>query len=317
MKRALLVGIDQYDNFSNLGGCVNDVKSLYPLLRRHENGDLNFEVQSLISSQDKVTRDSLLGGIRRLFAPGADVAVLYFAGHGAQVDGDVSLVVADGSRHSPGVLVSETLGSMRISGVREAVLILDCCYSGGAGSLPALGSAASILPDGLSILTASRNDQTSAETPQGRGLFSTHLEGALEGGAADVLGKVTVSGLYAYLSELFGAWEQRPAFRASIDRAHELRRCKSAVPLEELRSLPAIFPNPHKEVELDPSFEPTENPRDEVKESLFKVLQRCRSAKLVEPVDEEHMYYAALNRKSCRLTPLGRHYWQMAKEDRI
>ena len=37
MKRAVLVGIDDYDQFSNLGGCVADVKALAPLLE--ENGD--------------------------------------------------------------------------------------------------------------------------------------------------------------------------------------------------------------------------------------------------------------------------------------
>ncbi len=255
--------------------------------------------------------------MHRLFAPGADVAVLYFAGHGAQQDGDVSLVVADGTRVSPGVLFSEILGHVKRSDVREAIVVLDCCFSGGAGSLTLLGAETSLLPNGLAVLSANRNDQESAETPQGRGLFSSHLEGALDGGAADVLGKVTVSGMYAYVSEAFGAWEQRPSFKANIDRAHELRRCKSTVPLEELRQLPEIFPDPMDEVRLDPSFEPMEDPPNATNEALFRILQRCRAAKLVEPVDEEHMYFAALSRKSCRLTPLGRHYWRMAQEGRI
>src|SRR5947209_14326513 len=38
--------------------------------------------------------------------------------------------------------------------------------------------------------------------------------GALDGGAADVLGKVTVASVYAYLSETFGPWDQRPTFKA-------------------------------------------------------------------------------------------------------
>ena len=35
------------------------------------------------------------------------------------------------------------------------------------------------------------------------------------------------------------------------------------------------------------------------------------------PVGEEHLYYAAINRKACALTPLGKHYWHLAKARRI
>lgn len=33
MKRALLVGVDAYDKFDNLQGCVNDVTALHHCLR--------------------------------------------------------------------------------------------------------------------------------------------------------------------------------------------------------------------------------------------------------------------------------------------
>jgi hypothetical protein len=38
---------------------------------------------------------------------------------------------------------------------------------------------------------------------------------------------------------------------------------------------------------------------------------------LVEAVNAEFMYFAAMNSTGCRLTPLGRHYWRMAQEGRI
>ena len=38
---------------------------------------------------------------------------------------------------------------------------------------------------------------------------------------------------------------------------------------------------------------------------------------LVCPVGEEHMYYAAMNSKSCKLTPLGQHYWNLVKSGKI
>ena len=36
MKRALLIGIDEYDRFGGLDGCVNDVNMLEPLLSRND-----------------------------------------------------------------------------------------------------------------------------------------------------------------------------------------------------------------------------------------------------------------------------------------
>ena len=167
------------------------------------------------------------------------------------------------------------------------------------------------------MLTASRADQPSAETPAGRGLFSAYLGGALDGGAADVLGKVTMAGLYAYLTESFGAWEQRPTFKANIDRLHELRLCGPAVPLDELRRLPQLFVSPDAELPLDPSYEPTVEPHNDQHEADFALLQHCRAAKLVEPVDAEHLYFAAMNCTACRLTPLGRHYRHMADQGRL
>jgi len=46
-------------------------------------------------------------------------------------------------------------------------------------------------------------------------------------------------------------------------------------------------------------------------------LQLYESVGLVEPVDAEHMYFAAMNSKSCKLTALGLHYWKLAKDKRF
>lgn len=66
-------------------------------------------------------------------------------------------------------------------------------------------------------------------------------------------------------------------------------------------------------INLDPSFEFTNNPlekhsyikpfADNENVKTMKLLQRLERVGLVEPVDEEHMYYAAMHSKSCRLTP--------------
>ena len=317
MKRALLIGIDQYDRFNGLNGCVNDVQALAPLLARHEYQLPNFDCHAYTSDNRRVDRAFLLEAIDTLLSPGADVGLLYFAGHGSQVRNDVLLVTQDGTSIEPGIGVSTILGKANTSSLREIIIILDCCFSGGAGGVPQLGPDVALMRNGLALLTASRSDQTAAETPAGRGLFSVYLCGALEGGAADILGKVTVAGLYAYLSESFGPWDQRPTFKSNLDRLHELRQCAPAVPLDELRRLPDIFPNPSHDLPLDPSYEPDAQPRHPEHEAIFGILQRCRGAKLVVPVGADHMYYAAVDSKACRLTPLGKLYWRLAQKARL
>jgi hypothetical protein len=319
MKRALLVGIDYYASGGNLSGCVNDVRALVPLLARNEDDSPNLDCRVLAGAdaQSAVIRDGLLRQLDSLFAPGSDYALFYFAGHGTPHDGDVTLVTSDATGNTPGVRFTEVLEKVKLSGVKETTVILDCCFSGGAATVPVLSGDAAFLSSGLSVLTASRGDQTSMETPDGRGQFSTYLEGGLEGGAADVLGHVTVAGLYGYLSESFGAWEQRPSFKANIDRLHDVRMCNPRVPLPTLRAMTTWFPEREYTFPLDPSFEPTEEPRDSKNESIFSGLQKLRAARLVDPVDEEHMYYAAMKSKGCVLTALGKHYWSMAKAHRI
>lgn len=318
MKRALLVGIDSYDQVNDLEGCVNDVRALSPLFHRNDDESPNFETVTLTAGADGgyVSRDNLVEAIGHLLSNPADQAVFYFAGHGAESNQDVTLMTSDATEHTPGLGFAEIMSRIEQSPVQQIVVILDCCFSGGAGRVPLVGGGATIRP-GLSVLTSSRVTETSAETEDGRGQFSTYLEGALEGGAAEITGEVTVAGAYAYLSEAFGAWEQRPTFKANLDSLKPLRRCTPPVSAATLRELSTWFPDPFGEYALDPSYEYTEEPRNETNETIFKQLQKCAHVKLVEPVGAEHMYWAAMNNTACRLTPLGRRYHRLASQDRI
>src|SRR6478752_7118011 len=66
--------------------------------------------------------------------------------------------------------------------IPEVVVILDCCFPGGAATIAVLGNGAANLRKGLSILTASRDDQPSMETADRRGQVSSYLEAALPAG---------------------------------------------------------------------------------------------------------------------------------------
>jgi hypothetical protein len=106
-------------------------------------------------------------------------------------------------------------------------------------------------------------------------------------------------------------------FKAHLSTLISLRNTKPAIDSAILRKFPAWFAQPAAEFPLDSSYEPDAEPRNEEHEQIFGDLQKCRAAKLLEPVGEEHMYFAAIRGKACRLTPLGRHYWRLANEGRI
>jgi hypothetical protein len=139
----------------------------------------------------------------------------------------------------------------------------------------------------------------------------------LEGGAADVLGDVTAASVYSYVEQALGPWDQRPLFKAHLSKVEPLRRATPAVPLEYLRLLPSWFATAESECPLDPTYEDTVPGFNPENVAIFKKLQKCRDAKLVQAVDEEFLYFAAMNSKACRLTPLGRHYWRLAQAGRI
>src|SRR5438105_3276193 len=130
MKRALLVGIDNYRNFNDLAGCISDVRALQPLLAKNEDDSPNFDCQIRTSNADGSERDGLVEDLNTLFSGGADVALFYFAGHGEGRGNDVVLVTTDGTRQTPGIPLSGVLAKVQESPVGEIIIILDCCFSG-------------------------------------------------------------------------------------------------------------------------------------------------------------------------------------------
>jgi len=69
--------------------------------------------------------------------------------------------------------------------------------------------------------------------------------------------------------------------------------------------------------QLDPSFEPESGQPIEENTEKFAVLQKYNRVNLVVPVDAPHMYHAAMESKSCKLTVLGEFYWKLLKDKRI
>ena len=315
MRRALVVGINDYPS-APLGGCVKDAEAVADLLAKHSSGSPNFDIRLLASPSVSVTRRNLREAITELFATECEVALLYFSGHGFVRSGDGCIVTKDAESFDEGIQMTEILKLANNSRARNRVIILDCCHSGNMGTPDISDSGVAQLAEGLTILTASRESEAAMEHEDG-GVFTNLVIGALEGGAADLRGNVTPGSIYAYVDQALGAWDQRPIFKTNVTQFTSLRNIEPQVPLATLRKLVSYFPTPHAEHNLDPTYEDTESSHDPKNVQVFKDLQRMEGVGLVIPVGEEHMYYAAMNSKSCQLTALGRHYWRLAQENKI
>lgn len=311
---ALLIGIDKYST-NPLQGCENDAINLATLLMRHYDDTPNFDCKLLVSSQRDITRADLKRETQDLFSKDVEVALFFFAGHGLYEKLGGYLVTQDAKAFDEGLSMNDIIEFANGSSARERIILLDCCHGGAVGNIPYMDNTV-MLSEGVSILAASRSDEKASGTSEG-GVFTSLICEGLSGGGADLVGKVTAASLYAYVDEVLTGWEQRPLFKAHVAKSVSIRNCAPAIDLSVLRNITSYFTDPEKEFQLDPSFEPEAEPKNEKNEKIFGHLQKFRAARLVEPVDEEHMFFAAINSKPCRLTPLGKYYWQRVKKDRI
>lgn len=315
MKKALIIGIDNYPE-QPLAGCVRDANSMANVLEANGDGSPNFSVKLVTSPNQQLDKAALRKSVEDLFKGDNETALFYFSGHGHIDSTGGYLVTTDTQRYDEGLAMDVILGIANKSPAKNKVIILDCCYSGAAGSPAIVDGNIAMLSEGLSVLTSSRGTETSQEV-DGQGVFTSLVVDALRGGGADLRGNITPGSLYAYVDEALGAWDQRPIFKTNITRLTTLRTVKPQVSLDILRRIVDYFPDPTSQHNLDPTYEDTVEGFDDNKVVIFKELQQLEGIGLVVPEGEEHMYYAAINSKACRLTAMGAQYWRLAKEKKL
>lgn len=322
MRKALVVGINDYPRCP-LSGCINDARNISDILNKHGDGKKNFDI---VLKENVKTKGELLEYIDLLFRGNPEVALFYFSGHGYVDELGGYIVTPDYSSHDMGVSMNDILSYANGSKAENKIVILDCCHAGAMGNIKSTDKKESIVGNGVTILTSSKDDETSMEIG-GSGVFTTLLLEALNGGAANIQGNITPGSVYAFIDQALGAWEQRPMFKTNIQKFISLRNVTPKVELDDIKILLECFKSPLNEMKLDPSYEFTnslEASHEVVKPyatkgnvQIFKKLQKLESVGLVEPVGAEHMYFAAMKSKGCRLTMLGQYYWKLLSEDRI
>ncbi|WP_127159003.1 caspase family protein [Xanthomonas arboricola] len=323
MRKALIIGVDYYASGGSLFGCVNDAHRVAAMLESHSDGSPNFDVRLITASSDRdqVTFRKLKDLVAELFKSDDDIALFYFAGHGHVEATGGYICGSDSRKGDEGLALSEIMALAGQSAAKNKIVILDSCHSGAAGADP-LKLGVSEVTTGTTILTASRADEGAAEVG-GSGVFTDLLVDALGGAAANLVGEVTPGSVYAHIDQSLGSWAQRPVFKTNVSGFVSLRKVRPPIDPEILRALPALFPDYGFQLQLDPSFEPELPSRglnpiaDPEKTKIFSQLQKLNRVNLLLPNTQTHMYHAAINSDTVRLTALGEHYRRLALKKRI
>jgi len=341
IKKALVVGIDEYENFNNLDGCVNDAIEVAERFKYQgdEAASSNYEVKTLV---EDVSARRLLAELNYLFKEDADSVVFYFAGHGMfDESSDFGYIVSqEGRDPSFGVNLDTiaNLASAAYPSIKSSVIILDCCYSGQVADGSRLNNNNyAKIGTGVTILTASTEGQLALETEDGsHGLFTSILLDGLDGAAADVLGDVTAASLYSHVDRTLGNFEQRPLYKANVKAFTSLRRVKTEITKFDLCKLPSLFNSAEERYMLGPMCEPMKLrgdqaevtkhiPFDQEEHDKYKFLQKLRNNRIVAPNTKKDMYWEAVKgwsesdqkTGSCSLTKLGQHYLFLAKNGKF
>jgi hypothetical protein len=320
-KRALLVGINDYDNVTSLQGCVADATAMVDVLSRNDDGSVNFDCKLLRSPGPvKITRGLLRQQWGELFHAFKGDVLFYFSGHGTPTNVGGYIVTQEGTLDDPGLAMNDLVILANNSAAKTVLLILDCCFSGSVGNPPSLQAGGqedrSLLREGVTILAASRPRQVSMEVG-GHGLFTSLVVGALRGGAADVRGRVSAASIYGYAEAALGAWDQRPLYKSHAAQLDPVRTCEPRVNDALIRELPIFFPAADHAFRLDMTFEETNGAAVPTNVAVFKKFKLLQIAGLLMPKNGQDLYWTAERSGSVVLTTLGRFYRQLVVDGRI
>lgn len=242
MRKALVVGVNHYQQNPPLYGCVDDAHAVKAVLAKHGDGSPNFGVEILTGTgpADMVTKLQLKDAIAALFADKHEITLFYFAGHGHITTTGGYILGSDSQRGDDGVSLTEVLTLADKCPSDNRIVVLDSCHSGIAGTPPGEQGVA-ILSEGMTILTASTDTQYASEV-NGSGVFTALFVDALEGPAANLVGDVTPGSVYAHIDQALGPWEQRPVFKTNVRDFVSVRRVPPPIPRPDLQRITEFFP---------------------------------------------------------------------------
>jgi len=144
---ALLVAINEYnqDGIGNLHGCVNDLEAINEFLKEHSKREGNIKLHEKILINAEATRQAVIDGFK-LFenAKHEDVCLLYFSGHGSQIeapkefwnesDSKLETICCHQEKGNDNLLIDKELSFLIHNAQKDKkvhfVVITDSCHSG-------------------------------------------------------------------------------------------------------------------------------------------------------------------------------------------
>lgn len=176
VRVALVIGNSAYSNFTPLANPANDAVAMSAALRR-----LGFSVtelrdasQAQMAQAIERVRDSLRGK--------QAVGLLYYAGHGLQLDWKNYMVPVDARMRSAGdvprvaIDVGGVVDAFRKAGTRMNILVLDACRDNPFAESAAKGLAPMDAPPGTFLAYATAPGNVAEDGAQGsNGLYTGYL----------------------------------------------------------------------------------------------------------------------------------------------
>ncbi|MGP1386713.1 MAG: AAA-like domain-containing protein [Thainema sp.] len=145
VKYALIIGINQYENFSNLKSAAQDAETVAQLLEQHQYQvtrlprKLVSENQWIVAPDKKLAYDEFKDELIKFFRERAEnqEAVLYFAGHGFRLLDELTedqkgfLATSDTTKDGQSAIPFDSLNKLMGQAPLSSLMVLmDCCYAG-------------------------------------------------------------------------------------------------------------------------------------------------------------------------------------------
>ena len=83
-KKALIVGINDYQKINDLKGCLNDVQNMRDFLKDYK----EFKIENIrVLTDGRATKQNIINRLNWLVegSKSGDVLVFHFSGHGSQI----------------------------------------------------------------------------------------------------------------------------------------------------------------------------------------------------------------------------------------
>jgi len=178
-KVALIIGNSDYANTSHLVNPANDIKIVAASARAAGFDDVTVASDLAVNEFQKAMRDF------RAKAEGADVAMVYYAGHGIEAQGKNWLIPTDAQLKSDLDLPYEAINLDRmmeaVSGAQIRVVILDSCRnnpfgrSWRSGTRAVVTGLAGVEADDVLVIFAAGPGQTAADGTGANSPFAISL----------------------------------------------------------------------------------------------------------------------------------------------